>query len=573
MLVKLTCRGRDFRHRGRPGPAGGRRVPDPRCGDQHPVPAGACWTTRTSGPAGHRPSFIERAPAAAHRAPLRRPRHQAAHLPGRRDGQPAARRAAATWSTRPSKLPAGRSARPATGRVPAAAARPRARRRSPPACAPRRRWRSPTPPSATRTSRCWPPGCAPRTCSPSAGHVARTTPQLLSLEAWGGATYDVALRFLHEDPWERLAALREAVPEHLPADAAARPQHRRLHALSRAGHRRVRDRGGRRPASTSSGSSTPSTTSARCARRSTPSARPARRSPRWRCATPATSPTRASSSTPWTTTCGWPSRSSTPARTSWRSRTWPGCSAPPAAARLVTALRERFDLPVHLHTHDTAGGQLATCWPRGRPGRTPSTAPSPAWRAPRASRRCRRSSPPPTTPSGPPVWTCGRSTTWSRTGRRCARLYAPFESGLPVADRPGLHPRDPRRPAVQPAPAGHRPRARRAVRGGRGRLRRRRPAARPAGQGHPVVEGRRRPGAAARRRRRRGRATSPPTRARYDLPDSVIGFLRGELGDPPGGWPEPFRSRALEGRRPAEPADRADRGGLGRAGEGAPRRR
>src|SRR6476661_750525 len=45
-----------------------------------------------------------------------------------------------------------------------------------------------------------------------AGHVARLTPQLLSIEAWGGATYDVALRFLHEDPWERLAALREAVP-------------------------------------------------------------------------------------------------------------------------------------------------------------------------------------------------------------------------------------------------------------------------------------------------------------------------------------------------------------------------
>jgi pyruvate carboxylase len=39
----------------------------------------------------------------------------------------------------------------------------------------------------------------------------------------------------------------------------------------------------------------------------------------------------------------------------------------------------------------------------------------------------------------------------------------------------------------------------------------------------------------------------------YDLPDSVIGFLRGELGDPPGGWPEPFRTRALEGRRPAQP--------------------
>jgi len=35
---------------------------------------------------------------------------------------------------------------------------------------------------------------------------------------------------------------------------------------------------------------------------------------------------------------------------------------------------------------------------------------------------------------------------------------------------------------------------------------------------------------------------------KYDLPDSVIGFLRGELGDPPGGWPEPFRTRALAGR-------------------------
>jgi pyruvate carboxylase len=30
--------------------------------------------------------------------------------------------------------------------------------------------------------------------------------------------------------------------------------------------------------------------------------------------------------------------------------------------------------------------------------------------------------------------------------------------------------------------------------------------------------------------------------------DSVIGFLRGELGDPPGGWPEPFRTKALQGR-------------------------
>ena len=35
---------------------------------------------------------------------------------------------------------------------------------------------------------------------------------LFSLECWGGATFDVALRFLHEDPWSRLTDLREAVP-------------------------------------------------------------------------------------------------------------------------------------------------------------------------------------------------------------------------------------------------------------------------------------------------------------------------------------------------------------------------
>jgi pyruvate carboxylase len=41
--------------------------------------------------------------------------------------------------------------------------------------------------------------------------------------------------------------------------------------------------------------------------------------------------------------------------------------------------------------------------------------------------------------------------------------------------------------------------------------------------------------------------------ARFDIPESVIGFLRGELGDPPGGWPEPLRTKALAGRSPAKP--------------------
>jgi pyruvate carboxylase len=42
--------------------------------------------------------------------------------------------------------------------------------------------------------------------------VARHLSGLFSLEMWGGATFDVSMRFLHEDPWERLAQLREQIP-------------------------------------------------------------------------------------------------------------------------------------------------------------------------------------------------------------------------------------------------------------------------------------------------------------------------------------------------------------------------
>ena len=68
-----------------------------------------------------------------------------------------------------------------------------------------------------------------------------------------------------------------------------------------------------------------------------------------------------------------------------------------------------------------------------------------------------------------------------------------------------------------------------------------------------LVGGRRRPGRVRRR-----------TRPNYDIPDSVIGFLSGELGDPPGGWPEPFRTKALAGphrqaaREPSCPTSDAD---------------
>ncbi len=60
---------------------------------------------------------------------------------------------------------------------------------------------------------------------------------------------------------------------------------------------------------------------------------------------------------------------------------------------------------------------------------------------------------------------------------------------------------------------------------------------------------------------------------RYDIPDSVVGFMAGELGDLPGGWPEPFRTKVLAGRTVKigiTPIGDADRAAL--AGDAATRR-
>jgi len=41
---------------------------------------------------------------------------------------------------------------------------------------------------------------------------ARLCPKIFSIEMWGGATFDTSMRFLKEDPWDRLAQLRERIP-------------------------------------------------------------------------------------------------------------------------------------------------------------------------------------------------------------------------------------------------------------------------------------------------------------------------------------------------------------------------
>ena len=124
--------------------------------------------------------------------------------------------------------------------------------------------------------------------------------------------------------------------------------------------------------------------------------------------------------------------------------------------------------------------------------------------------------------------------------------------GAARADRPRLHPRDPRRPALQPAPAGDRPRSRREVRADRGHVRRRRPHPRPRREGDAVVEGRRRPGAAPGGRRRRPRTSSRTTRRSSTSPPRSSASCTASSATRRAAGPSrsaPRRSRGARGRR------------------------
>ncbi len=52
-----------------------------------------------------------------------------------------------------------------------------------------------------------------------------------SVECWGGATFDSCIRFLNEDPWERLRTFRKLMPNTRLPDAAARAESPGLSAL------------------------------------------------------------------------------------------------------------------------------------------------------------------------------------------------------------------------------------------------------------------------------------------------------------------------------------------------------
>ncbi|MGZ4465665.1 MAG: pyruvate carboxylase [Nocardioides sp.] len=405
-----------------------------------------------------------------------------------------------------------------------------------------------------------------------AGHVARTTPELWSLEAWGGATYDVALRFLSEDPWERLASLRQAVPNIC------------LQMLLRG-----RNTVGYTPYPTEVTNAFVEEAAATGidvfrifdALNDVEQMRPAIEAVR------ATGTTVAEVALCYTGDLSDPGerlytldyylglaeRIVEAGAHVLAIKDMAGLLRVPAARTLVTALRSEFDLPVHLHTHDTPGGQLATLVAAIEAGVDAVDAATASMAG---------------TTSQPPLSALVSATDHSEreTGLSleavCAlepyweatrRVYAPFESGLPsptgrvyTHEIPGGQLSNLRQQAIALGLGEKFEQIEdmyAAANDLLGNVVKVTPSSKVVGDLalHLVAVG-------------ADPAEFAEDPGSFDVPDSVIGFLNGELGDPPGGWPEPFRTKALAGRTWKAPsAEVTEEQAAGLAGGQTTRRR
>ena len=253
MLVKLTCRGRDYLRGGRPGPPRARRVPDPRRVDEHPVPDGGGQRSRLPRRAGHH-VVHRRAPVSADRAHPGRPRHQDPQLPRRRHRQPAAR--AATVDGVPAGQAAGdRSRRGAAARQQAPADRGGAGgiRALAARIQVRRCHRHDVPRCASVAA--GDPGAHHRPADGGALHRADDAAAAVD-RVLGRRDLRCGASVLEGGPVGAAGRAARGGAQHLPADAAAGPQHRRLHAVPGDRHRTRSSTRRRRPASTSTASST-----------------------------------------------------------------------------------------------------------------------------------------------------------------------------------------------------------------------------------------------------------------------------------------------------------------------------
>jgi pyruvate carboxylase len=386
-----------------------------------------------------------------------------------------------------------------------------------------------------------------------APYLARTVPQLLSVECWGGATYDVALRFLKEDPWERLATLREAMPNIC------------LQMLLRG-----RNTVGYTPYPelvTSAFIEEATATGIDIFRifdalNNLESMRPAIDAVR------ETGTAIAEVAMCYTGDLSDPGEHLYTLDYYLKLaeqiveagahvlaiKDMAGLLRPQAATRLVGALRSRFDLPVHVHTHDTPGGQLASyvaAWQAGADAVDGAAAPMAGTTSQPALSSIVAAAAHTNYDTGLSLSAvCELEPYWEAM----RKVYAPFESGLPGPtgrvyhhEIPGGQLSNLRQQAIALGLGDRFEQVEEAYAGADrvlGRLIKVTPSSKVVGDLALALVG---AGVSA------DEFASDP--ARFDIPESVLGFLRGELGDPAGGWPEPLRTAALAGRAPARPTE------------------
>ncbi len=382
----------------------------------------------------------------------------------------------------------------------------------------------------------------------AAPYVSRMTPELLSVEAWGGATYDVALRFLGEDPWTRLAKLREEMPNvciqmllrgrntvgYTPYPVEVTDAFIKEAAETGVDIFRIFD------ALNDVDQMTPAIEAVR----------------------------KHTSAIAEVGIC-FTGNFLDPKEDLYTLEYYldlaqkmvdagahvlaikdmAGLLRPRAASELVKALRDRFDLPVHLHTHDTAGGQLATLLAAAEAGVDAVDVAS----APMAG----TTSQPSFSSLVAALLNTERDTGISLEAvtslepywESVRKVYSPFESGL--AGPTG-------RVYTHEIPGGQLSNLRQQA------------IALGLADRFELVEDMY---AAANKILGRPPKVTPSSKVvgdlalhlvavdadpvdfeenpqNYDVPDSVIGFMAGELGDLPGGWPEPFRTKVLKGKSP-----------------------
>ena len=379
-------------------------------------------------------------------------------------------------------------------------------------------------------------------------YEARVLHKLFSVEAWGGATYDVALRFLGEDPWARLVALRETMPNiciqmllrgrntvgYTPYPVEVTEAFILEAAASGVDIFRIFD------ALNDVDQMLPAISAVLKTKTAVAEV-----------AICYTGDLLNPNETLYTLDyyLALARQVVNAGAHILAIKDMAGLLRPQAAAKLVKALRAEFDVPVHLHTHDTAGGQLATLIAAIDAGVDAVDVAS----APMAGTTSQ--------PSASALIaalentdrdagiTLDEMTALEPYWEAVRNVYTPFESGLrgPTGrvykhEIPGGQLSNLRQQAIALGLGNQFERVE-DMYAAANEILGRPPKVTPSSK----VVGDLALHLVAVNADPKEFAANPQN---YDIPDSVVGFMAGELGDLPGGWPEPFRTKVLQGKNP-----------------------